>query len=111
LGLLVRELAYSAARAVAEGLHFVKTKPRKTLKIFQKYFRTNDMEALQDSYDEYARQLQRLPYVDTRAMQTVLQTLSESQPAALKAKPEQFIDHSTLQKLECSGFLEKLYGG
>jgi ABC-type nitrate/sulfonate/bicarbonate transport system substrate-binding protein len=105
------ELLNAFARAVAEGLHFIKTKPRETLKIFAKYFRTNDMEALQDSYDEYTRQLQRLPYVETKAMQTVLQTLGESQPAALKAKPEQFIDHSTLQKLERSGFLEKLYGG
>lgn len=105
------ELLDNFGRAVIEGLHFIKTKPRETLKIFQKYFRTNDMEALQDSYDEYARQLQRVPYVDTKALQTVLQTLGESQPAALKAKPEQFIDHSTLQKIERSGFLEKLYGG
>ena len=105
------ELLDNFGRAVIEGLHFIKTKPRETLKIFQKYFRTNDTEALQDSYDEYARQLQRVPYVDTKALQTVLQTLGESQPAALKAKPEQFIDHSTLQKIERSGFLEKLYGG
>jgi ABC-type nitrate/sulfonate/bicarbonate transport system substrate-binding protein len=105
------ELLNNFGQAVAEGLHFIKTKPRETLKIFAKYFRTNDMEALQDSYDEYARQLQRLPYVETKAMQTVLQTLGESQPAALKAKPEQFIDHSTLQRIERSGFLEKLYGG
>ncbi len=105
------ELLDNFGRAVIEGLYFIKTKPRETLKIFQKYFRTNDTEALQDSYDEYARQLQRVPYVDTKALQTVLQTLGESQPAALKAKPEQFIDHSTLQKIERSGFLEKLYGG
>lgn len=104
------ELLTNFARATLEGLHFVKTKPRETLKIFQKYFRTNDMEALQDAYDEYARQLQRVPYVEAKAMQTVLQTIGESQPAALKAKPEQFIDHSTLQKVERGGFLEKLYG-
>ncbi len=105
------ELLNSFARAVLEGLHFIKTKPRETVRIFQKYFRTDDMEALQDSYDEYTRQLQRVPYTETKAMQTVLQTLGESQPAALKAKPEQFIDHSILQKIERSGFLEKLYGG
>ena len=105
------ELLNNFARAVVEGLHFIKTKPRETLKIFQKYFRTDDMEALRDSYDEYARQLQRVPYTETKALQTVLQTLGEAQPAALKAKPEQFIDHSTLQKIERSGFLEKLYGG
>jgi len=104
------ELLNDFARAVLEGLHFVKTKPRETVKIFQKYFRTNDLEALQDAYDEYARQLQRLPYVETKAMQTVLQTIGESQPAALKAKPEQFIDHSILQRVERGGFLEKLYG-
>ncbi|MDZ4344401.1 MAG: hypothetical protein U1E51_18425 [Candidatus Binatia bacterium] len=37
--------------------------------------------------------------------------VGESQPAALKAKPEQFVDHSLLQKIERSGFMEKLYGG
>jgi NitT/TauT family transport system substrate-binding protein len=104
------ELLNNFTRAVLEGIHFLKTKPRETLTIFQKYFRTNDTEALQDSYDEYIRQIQRVPYVDLQAMQTVLQTIGESQPAALKAKPEQFIDHSILQKVERSGFVEKLYG-
>jgi ABC-type nitrate/sulfonate/bicarbonate transport system substrate-binding protein len=105
------ELLDNFARAVLEGLHFIKSKPRETLKIFQKYFRTNDLEALQDSYDEYAKQLQRIPFVEAKALQTVLQTIGESQPAALKAKPEQFIDHSVLQRIERSGFVEKLYGG
>jgi NitT/TauT family transport system substrate-binding protein len=105
------ELLNSFARAVLEGIHFLKAKPRETLNIFHKYFRTNDMEALQDSYDEYIRQIQRVPYVDLKAMQTVLQIVGESQPAALKAKPEQFIDHSVLQRIERSGFVEKLYGG
>ena len=69
------------------------------------------MEALQDSYDEYIRQIQRVPYVEPKALQTVLQIIGESQPAASKAKPEQFIDPSVLQKIERSGFVEKLYGG
>jgi NitT/TauT family transport system substrate-binding protein len=103
------ELLDNFARAVLEGLHFIKSKPRETLKIFERYFRTNDLEALQDSYDEYARQLQRIPFVEAKALQTVLQTVGESQPAALKAKPEQFIDHSVLQRIERSGFVEKLY--
>ncbi len=46
-----------------------------------------------------------------RAKQAVLQIIGESQPAALKAKPGQFIDHSVLQRVERSGFVEKLYGG
>lgn len=104
------ELIDNFARAVLEGIHFLKTKPRETLKIFQKYFRTDDREALQDSYDEYIRQIQRIPYADPGALQTVLQTISESQPGALKAKPEQFVDHSVLQKIERSGFVERLYG-
>jgi NitT/TauT family transport system substrate-binding protein len=105
------ELLNAFTRAVLEGIYFLKAKPRETLAIFQKYFRTNDTEALQDSYDEYIRQIQKVPYVDLKAMQTVLQTIGESQPAALKAKPEQFIDHSVLQRVERSGFVEKLYGG
>ncbi len=105
------DLLANFARAVVEGISFLKNKPKETLKIFQKYFRTNDMEALQDSYDEYVRQIGRLPYADPKAVQTVLQTIGESQPAALKARPEQFLDHSILQKIENSGFVERLYGG
>jgi NitT/TauT family transport system substrate-binding protein len=105
------ELLDAFTRAVLEGIYFLKAKPRETLAIFQKYFRTHDTEALQDSYDEYIRQIQKVPYVDLKAMQTVLQTIGESQPAALKAKPEQFIDHSVLQRVERSGFVENLYGG
>jgi len=105
------DLLDNFSRAVLEGIHFLKTKPKETLKIFQKYLRTDDMEALQDSYDEYIRQIQRVPYVEPKALQTVLQIIGESQPAALKAKPEQFIDPSVLQKIERSGFVEKLYGG
>ncbi|MBI4523564.1 MAG: ABC transporter substrate-binding protein [Deltaproteobacteria bacterium] len=104
------ELLANFSRAVLEGIHFLKTKPQETLKIFRKYLRTDDMEALQDSYDEYIRQIGKVPYVDAKAMQTVLHTLGESQPAAQKAKPEQFVDHSVLQKIERSGFMEKLYG-
>jgi len=104
------DLLANFSRAVLEGISFLKTKPRETLKIFQKYFRTNDMEALQDSYDEYVRQIGKVPYAEPKAVQTVLQAIGESQPAALKAKPEQFIDHSVLQKIERSEFVEKLYG-
>lgn len=54
---------------------------------------------------------ERLAAMQSNAVQTVLQTIGESPPAALKAKPEQFVDHSLLQKIERSGFVEKLYGG
>lgn len=101
----------SFGRAVVEGIYFLKTRPKETLKIFQKYFRTDDMEALRDAYDEYIRQIQKIPYVEPRAIRTVLEIIGESQPQALKARPEQFIDHSVLQKIERSGFVEKLYGG
>jgi ABC-type nitrate/sulfonate/bicarbonate transport system substrate-binding protein len=104
------ELVENFARAVVEGIHFLKTRPRETLKIFQKYFRSDDVEALQDSYDEYVRQIGRLPYAETRAIQTVLQAIGETQPAALKARPEDFIDDSVLRKIERSGMIEKLYG-
>lgn len=100
----------SFTRAVAEGIHFLKTRPKETLKIFQKYFRTDDMEALQDAYDEYIRQIQRIPYVEPKAIRTVLEIIGEFQPSTLNAKPEQFVDHSFLNKLERGGFVEKLYG-
>ena len=104
------DLLESFSKAVVEGIHFIKTKPKETLKIFQKFFATDDMEALQDAYDEYIRQIPRVPYAEPRAIQTVLQIVGESQPAALKARPEQFLDDSFLQKLERSGFVGGLYG-
>ncbi len=105
------ELLTNFTKAVLDGIRFLKTRRKETLKIFQKYFRTNDMEALQDSYEEYIRQIGKVPYADPKAVQTVLQTIGESQPSALKARPERFIDNSILQKIESSGFVGRLYGG
>jgi hypothetical protein len=62
------------------------------------------MPPLQDSYDDYARQIQRVLYVETKALQSLLHTLGA-------AKPEPFIDPTTLQKIARSGFVEELYGG
>lgn len=104
------ELVGHFVAAVVDGLHFIKTHRDETLKLFAKYFRTRDMEALADAYDDYVRKAPRLPLTQPRAVETVLQIVGKERPEALKAKPEEFIDNSFVEKLRDSGFVDRLYG-
>lgn len=65
-------------------------------------------EDLEETYRTFAKVWERVPYVSTQAVQSVLHFTRH--PAAKTAKPEQFIDNSILAELEKSGFVNQLYG-
>ena len=104
-----REMVSKYLMAIVDGIHFMKTQRPETLKLFAKFFRTNDMEAVLDTYDDYVPKAPQIPYTQPQAVQTVLQIISEERPEAKKARPEQFIDNSFLEELSKSGFVTKLY--
>jgi NitT/TauT family transport system substrate-binding protein len=91
----------------AAGIKFAKTNPEETKRIIAKYTQTNDQDDLQETYQTFVNVWERVPYISTAAVQTVLNFAKH--PAARTAKPEQFIDSSILAELEKSGFIDQLY--
>ena len=96
--------------AFAEAIHFVEKNPDKAKGAVAKVMRTNDAEALQSSYDVYAKEI-----VDRRMIipeKAVADTIEQTRLAggAVRRKAEDLYDNNFTAHLEKSGFLKELWG-
>ena len=90
-----------------EGIKIARSNPEDTKKIVGKYTKITGAEDLEETYKTFVGAWDKVPYVSSAAVQTIL-NLSTS-PNAKTAKPEQFIDNSIIEELERSGFINQLY--
>jgi hypothetical protein len=90
-----------------EGLKIVRTDPEQAKQAIGKYTKLSDADDLEETYKTFLPAWEKIPYVSTGAVQTMLNFANH--PAARTAKPEQAIDNSFLAELEKSGFIDKLY--
>ncbi len=104
------ELIVKFMRAYARGVHRAKTDKQLALKVLARYSRIDDSFSLQKTYDLYVgKALDKAPYIDMAGMQSVLDDLARTTPAAKTAKLEQLIDLRFVEKLETDGLLKDLY--
>jgi ABC-type nitrate/sulfonate/bicarbonate transport system substrate-binding protein len=103
-----RERVRGFLRAYMEAVKFASTNPKETKQIIGTYTKTSSEEDLEETYQTFIKVWERIPYVSTTAVQSVLNFTRH--PAAKTAKPDQFIDNSILTELEKSGFVKQLYG-
>ncbi|MFB3061349.1 MAG: ABC transporter substrate-binding protein, partial [Candidatus Binatia bacterium] len=104
------ELLRRVMRAYVEGIHFYKTHRREALAILQKYLKTDDIEALDETYNVLALTLlPEKPYPTLRGIRIMLQRLAKKYPKAQTAKPERFVDLTFVMELDRSGFIDRLY--
>src|SRR4029453_9522944 len=105
-------LVRSVVKASGEAIHYLKTHRKEAIEILRKYMKTDDSEALVETYEAIALNLiPERPYPTLRGIQIILQELAAKDPKAKTAKPEQFVDMSFLKELDASGFVDKLYKG
>ena len=104
------DLVRSVVKASVEAIHYLKTHRKEAIEILRKYMKTDDTEALVETYEAIALNLiPERPYPTLRGIQIILQELAAKDPKAKTAKPEQFVDMSFLKELDASGFVDKLY--
>lgn len=104
------EVVQRVVAAFAEAVHFVEKNPERAKAAVAKTMRTNDQDALQASYDVYAKEI-----VDRRMIipeRAVAETLEQTRQAggAVRRKAEELFDNSFTSHLERSGFLKELWG-
>ena len=104
------DLVRNFMKAYVEGIHFYKTHRKEALAVMAKYLKTNDTEALNETYETIGLALlPEKPYPTLKGIQIILQELAAKDPKAQAAKPEQFVDLSFIKELDNSGFINRLY--
>jgi NitT/TauT family transport system substrate-binding protein len=98
-------------KAFVEGIHYYKTNKAASLNAIAKLMKTDDAEALEESYEAYAiKFMGRVPYPTVKGIEAILDDLAKTNPKAKGADPKRFIEPRFLKELEDSGFVAKLYG-
>lgn len=96
--------------ALAEAVYFVEKNPDKAKAAVAKAMRVKDEEALQTSYNVYAREIvDRTMVVPGRSI-TEAWELARDTGTIVRRKPEELYDNSFVNNLEKSGFLKELWG-
>lgn len=104
------DVVQSAIQALAEGIHFYKKEKEASIKILGKYLKTEDREALEETYKEIAlKVVPEKPYPSLAGVHTILDELAKKNPKAKAAQAEDFVDSSFVKKLDDEGFFDRLY--
>ena len=98
-----RDVAVKTLRAYANGIRRVKTDKPFTLKVLSKYFRTNDQEILESTYNSALAVFREIPYPTLQGIQSTLDFLGQTNPKAKQAKPAEFVERQCSKKSEKSG--------
>jgi len=88
-----------------EGMHYVKTNKEGSIKILRKYLQVADSEAVEATYEYFAKKLPRTPRTELEGIRNVLNAIGQGQRNAAD-----FVDMSLIDEIEKEGFVQKLYG-
>ena len=88
-----------------EGMHYVKTNKEGSLKILRKHIQIMDVEAVEGTYEFFAKRLPRSPRTELEGIKNILVSID-----AGDKNPADFIDMSLIDEIEREGFIKKLYG-
>ncbi len=104
-----RDTARKFTRALLEGIHLYKTDKEFSKKVIGKYVKTNDNDALEDSYQFFSRLVPEKPYPSLDSVKEALAELGEKDTKARAARPEDFVDLSLIKEFDDNGFVDGLY--
>jgi len=96
-------------RAYVEGAARGQRDKNFALKVIGKYFRTDDREILEESYETTIKSNFAIPpYPSISGVATLIQELEKQNPKAKGAKPEEFADGRLMREIDQSGFIKAL---
>jgi len=106
-----RDTALRFMKAFIRGVHRYKTDKEFSKRVIAKYMRVSDADAIEDSYQFFARLVPAKPYPPLDGIKEALLELGEKDPKARGARPEDFTDMGLVRELDESGFIDALYKG
>jgi NitT/TauT family transport system substrate-binding protein len=104
------DIVLAVIHALSEGVHYYKKDKEASIKFLGKYLKTDDREALEETYREVTlKVLPEKPYPTLAGIQTILDEYARKMPKAKIMRPEEFVDSSFVKRLDDEGFFERLY--
>jgi ABC-type nitrate/sulfonate/bicarbonate transport system substrate-binding protein len=99
-----RALIKGFIKGQIEGMHYVKTNREGSLRILRKHLQVADLEAVEGTYEFFAKRLPRSPRTEPEGIKNILISIGAAQRS-----PNEFIDMGLIDEIEKEGFVEKLY--
>jgi len=104
------ELVSKVVKSFVESIHFYRTRKKDSIAILKNFLRYTNDEEVEEAYNEAGLKLVPIkPYPSIEGLQSILQTLEETNPKAKSRKAEEFVNVSFLEKLDKSGYIDQLY--
>ena len=105
-----RDVVTNYLKSILEAIARVKRDKPFAVEVMSKYFRINDREMMEETYEvSVSKYLKRVPTPTAEAFRSVIDELAQVNPKAKGQDPKRFYDDSILQELEKSGFINALY--
>ncbi|MBI3066931.1 MAG: ABC transporter substrate-binding protein [Deltaproteobacteria bacterium] len=98
-------------RVMAEAVKIMFADKELTYKVLGKQLRISDRKILDAAYDEEIKVMEPRLEFKTESFQAILDETAKVDPRAKKLKPQDVIDRTYLDKLEKSGFFDRLWAG
>ena len=95
-------------RAYIEGAARGQKDKAFAMRAMGKYFRTDDKDVLEETYDSVIKNFSLPPYPSIRGIANLLQDVEKQNPKARGAKPEDFADSRLVRELDQSGFIKSV---
>ncbi|HSA78974.1 MAG TPA: ABC transporter substrate-binding protein [Nitrospirota bacterium] len=104
------DLVRNVIKAYVESIHYYKTHRKEALATLRKYLKTDDTEALKETYEAIGLGLlPEKPYPTLKGIDVMLREMAAKETKAQTAHPEQFVELTFLKELDSSGFIDRLY--
>jgi len=105
-----RDVVTNYFKSILEAIARIKKDKPFAVEVLSKYFRTNDKEMMEETYEvSVSKYLKRVPTPTAEAFRSVIDELAQVNPKAKGQDPKRFYDDSILQELDKSGFINSLY--
>jgi NitT/TauT family transport system substrate-binding protein len=97
-------------RAAIQGAHRFQTDKALGEKAIERFTETHESDVLEETYNYYKDQFSKTGFPSMEGIQQNLEIAAENIPEAKDAKPAQFVDLSTVEKIKASGLIRTLWG-
>jgi len=97
-------------RGLVASIQRTKADPALAQQALASYTKIDDPEAVEEAYGVYGqRLLERVPYMSRDGLQRAIDYAAQGRPQVRRLQAATLIDHSMLQRLESSGYVDSLY--